>query len=158
MASVYCDIRGNCSVEEIGADGFADVGAGGIPGVGLGEDVVRQALGAYPPSASWVTSKINSASAFISALAGRGGARLRNVGASIGSAAPDPLNAERPHDRVWGSVEPSPVSGQKYNQCVAFPFRNNKKERRRDRKVASKIKKGAAKWEGINPEVAGSLE
>jgi hypothetical protein len=38
MASVYC--------EKIGANGFAEIGAEGVPVVGLGEDVVSQALGA----------------------------------------------------------------------------------------------------------------
>jgi len=48
--------------------------------------------------------------------------------------------------------------GKKYNLGVGSPFRQNKKQRRRDRKVAGKIRSGVPKWEETNPEAAASLE
>jgi hypothetical protein len=42
---VQADAVGNSLIKEIGADGFADVGAQVIPGIALGENIEGQALG-----------------------------------------------------------------------------------------------------------------
>lgn len=73
MDEMQADALGNGLIKEIGADGFADVGAQLIPGVSLGEDVEGEALGAIA-SAGFLRDLENQfGHAFIFALSEFGG-------------------------------------------------------------------------------------
>ena len=71
-------------IEEVGADGFADVGAQIIPGVALGENVEGQALGAIAAFGFLCDLEDQFGHAFIFALPEGGGVVDKFFGGSHG--------------------------------------------------------------------------